>query len=221
MSVWAFLAVIFAGLEALAVWKGWRRVEFIAKPAVIVFLFIWLAGSTGLQGQALWFGLGLVFSVVGDVLLLFPGERMFIGGLASFQLTQVCYLFGFSAQLLDLTAWSLVLLFLILLNAARLLRRIAGTMRAAGQNRMIYPVILYGLTISLMLYAAMSTISDPDWGTGAAILTSLGAFLFWISDLMIAWNKFVTPLKSGRLPILVTYQLGQILLIAGVIRHFG
>jgi hypothetical protein len=80
---------------------------------------------------------------------------------------------------------------------------------------------VYGLVISLMLYAAMSTISDHDWEIGAAFLVSVGAFLFWLSDLLLAWNKFVSPYKFGRLPILAAYHLGQISLIAGVIRQFG
>ena len=113
------------------------------------------------------------------------------------------------------------LLILILLNGVRLLRRIAGAMRANRQDRMVYPVIIYGLVISLMLYAAMSTISDHSWNIVAAFLVSTGAFLFWISDLMLAWKKFVSPLRVGRLPIIVLYQLGQILLISGVIRQLG
>ena len=88
-------------------------------------------------------------------------------------------------------------------------------------NRLVYPVIVYGLVTSLMLYAAMSTISDHDWDIGAAFLVSVGAFLFWISDLMLAWNKFVSPLKFRRLLIVAAYHIGQISLIAGVIRQFG
>lgn len=221
MSLWLILALVFAGVEALAVLKNWRWVEYITKPAVIASLILWLFVSTGLRGNAFWFGLGLLFSLLADVVLMFPHERMFLTGLVIFLLVHVCYLIGFNEQLLNLSAWSLILLSLILLNGVRLLRRIAGSMRAAGQNWLVYPVVVYGLVISLMLYAAMSTISDPAWEIGAAFLVSLGAFLFWLSDLMLAWNKFVTPLKSGRIGVIVTYHLGQISLIAGVIRHFS
>jgi uncharacterized membrane protein YhhN len=94
-------------------------------------------------------------------------------------------------------------------------------MRASRQDRLVYPVIVYGLVISLMLYAAMSTIFDPAWGTGAAFFVSAGAFLFWLSDLILAWNKFVTPLKDSRMLNILTYHLGQIGLIAGVLSQFG
>jgi uncharacterized membrane protein YhhN len=66
----------------------------------------------------------------------------------------------------------------------------------------------------------MSTIFDPAWSTGAAFFVSVGAFLLWISDLILAWNKFVNPFRNSNLGIMLTYHLGQILLIAGVINHY-
>ncbi len=221
MIIWLLLALLFAGLEALAIWKGWQRVEYIAKPAVILCLIAGLSISTGLQGSAFWFGVGLLFSLLGDILLLFPSEKLFLAGLIAFLLAHICYLSGFRQQMLAPTAWTLVLVFVILLNAVRLLRRMVGSMRARGLNRLVYPVIVYGLVISLMLFAAMSTLSDHDWDAGAAFLVSVGAFLFWISDLMLAWNKFVSPLRIGQLLIVAAYHVGQISLIAGVIRQFG
>jgi uncharacterized membrane protein YhhN len=221
MIIWLILALLFAGLEALAIWKGWQRVEYIAKPAVILSLIAALFFGTGLQGSAFWFGVGLFFSLLGDIILLFPSEKMFLAGLIPFLITHICYLFGFRQQLFAPSAWSLVLVFVILLNAVRLLRRIVGAMRARSLNRLVYPVIVYGLVISLMLFAAMSTLSDHDWDTVAAFMVSIGAFLFWLSDLMLAWNKFVSPLKAGRLAIAAAYHVGQICLIAGVIRQFG
>lgn len=221
MSIWLILALIFAGLEALAVRQGWQRVEYVAKPGVILALITWLYLATGLQGNTIWFGMGLLFALAGDILLMLPNERMFIPGLVAFWVTQVCYLLGFKQQLLQFNLWSLVLLVFVLLNGVRLLRRIVGAMRAGGQDSLVTPVILYGLTLSLMLFAAMTTIFDPTWSTGAAFFVSAGAFLLWISDLMLAWNKFVFPLSSGRVPAILTYHLGQILLIAGVISHFA
>ena len=88
-------------------------------------------------------------------------------------------------------------------------------------NCLVYPVVIYGLVVSLMLYAAMSTISDHNWDIGAAFLVTIGAFLFWLSDLMLAWNKFVSPLKTSSILIVAAYQIGQISLIAGVIRQLG
>jgi len=221
MIIWPILALAFAGLEVLALRRNWPRLEYIVKPAVMACLFIWLVLESGLQDHLLWFGLGILFSLIGDILLMISFERLFIPGLVMFLLAHNGYLIGFQEQLLNPNIWSFILLFFIFLNAIRLLRRIVAAMRASRQDRMVYPVILYSLVISLMLYAAMSTIFDPAWGTSAAFLVSAGAFLFWVSDLILAWDRFVSPIQNSRILNILAYHLGQIGLIAGVISQFG
>jgi uncharacterized membrane protein YhhN len=220
MIIWLILALLAAAGEAVAVLRNNQKLEYFAKPAVIVCLLIWLYFSTGLQGNALWFGLGLLLSLVGDVVLINPSDRMFILGLVTFLFTHIFYLIGFKAELMNFTAWSFVLAFFIFINGFRLLRRIVATMRLKRETWLVNPVIVYSLLISLMLYAAMSTIFDPEWKTSAAFFVSAGAFLFYISDLILAWNKFVSPFRNAHILNIVTYYLGQIGLIAGVISQF-
>jgi uncharacterized membrane protein YhhN len=221
MVIWLILTLCSAVLEAIAVQKNIRKLEFFAKPAMMVLLFVWLYSSTGLQGIALWFGFGILFSLVGDVVLLYPSDRMFLIGLSAFLFAHIFYLIGFKDQLLNITAWSFILLFLIFINGTRLLRKIVRSIRARKQDALVIPTIVYGLTISLMLYAAMSTIFDPTWKTSAAFFVSAGAFLFFLSDIVLAWNKFVSPTQNGPILNIVTYHLGQIGLIAGVISQIG
>lgn len=220
MYIWLILALIFAILEFMAVSKNIRHLEYIAKPAVMVFLFLWLYTATALQGNALWFGLGLLFSLAGDVLLLFPFERYFLRGLAAFLMAHIFYIAGFRDALMNFSGWSLILLFIIAVNSSRLLRRFLGAMRARGQNTLVLPVVVYGIVISLMLYAAMSTIYDQTWNTRAVLLVGVGALLFVISDAILAWIRFIAPLKNGRVWVMTLYHLGQIGLIAGAISQF-
>jgi uncharacterized membrane protein YhhN len=145
---------------------------------------------------------------------------MFVLGVIAFLLTHIFYLIGFQDEILHFTAWSFILIFFIYINGLRLLRRIVSAMRVKGFDRLIAPVIVYGVVISFMLYAAMSTILDPAWKTSAALFVSVGAFLFYLSDLILAWNKFVSPLRVRRIPSILAYHLGQIGLIAGVISQF-
>jgi hypothetical protein len=44
--------------------------------------------------------------------------------------------------------------------------------------------------------------------------------LFFYSDAILAWIKFVAPIKNGRMMNMITYHLGQIALIAGVLIQF-
>jgi uncharacterized membrane protein YhhN len=221
MYIWLILALVFAALESLALRKGWDRLEYVVKPAVMVCLFTWLYLTTGLQGLTLWFGLGLVFSLAGDVLLMISLDRMFIFGLAMFLFAHISYIIGFQNELMTVSFWSVMLIVIISVNAVRLMRRIVSAMRARGQSRIVGPVILYSTVITMMLYAALTTLSNPAWEAGASLLVGLGAFLFYISDIILAWNKFVAPINNGRILNIAAYHLGQIGLIAGVISQYG
>jgi alkenylglycerophosphocholine/alkenylglycerophosphoethanolamine hydrolase len=48
----------------------------------------------------------------------------------------------------------------------------------------------------------------------------LGAASFFISDSILAWNKFVTPLSRASFKVMVTYHLGQILIALGAATQF-
>jgi len=220
MNIFPIIALIFAGLDSLALWKKWLRLEYLAKPAVMLVLFLWLWISTGLSGAPLWFGIGILLSLTGDVLLMISLDRFFLAGLMVFLLAHVAYLIGFNTPVPEISAWGFILAIMVGLGSMRIVRRILIALTANGQVRMRAPIIIYGTVISLMLLSAMMKLTDLTWNTGAAALVGVGAFLFYISDIILAWNKFVSPIQHGRIYNIGAYHLGQIALIAGVIAQF-
>jgi len=218
----ALLVVVFGSaiLDWISTFKVWGKVEMFAKPAVMIFLFVWLYAGTILHGALLWFGIGIIFSLIGDVLLLSP-NRFFLPGLIAFLLAHVAYIIGFAINAALPNAWDIFFAFIILLSAVRVLQRFIPALRSKGMNNLILPVEIYALTISVMLFFAVRTLADPNWQTNTTALVSVGAFLFYISDLILAWNRFVAPIQNGRLLNIVAYHLGQIALIVGVAMHFG
>lgn len=213
-------AFLFAALEALAVWQGWRRLEYVAKPAVMVCLFLWLYATTGLHGALLWFGVGILFSMAGDVALL-AIDRFFRFGLVFFLMAHLAYLIGFNIPFPQTPGvWAFGLALVIGLSAARLLRRIVAGVRTK-KARLVTPVIVYSTAITLMLLSALLTLFRPDWAARPAYLVSLGAFLFYLSDIVLAWNRFVSPVTNGRMLNMVLYHLGQISIVLGVAMQFG
>ena len=214
-------ALVFAALESLALWKKWTRLEYLAKPAVMVILFLWLWTSVGLDGASLWFGMGILLSLTGDILLMISLERLFMAGLVAFLLAHLAYLIGFNIPIPEISAWGFVLAIIVGLGGVRVMRRIVAPLAAKGQARMRTPIIIYSAVISLMLLSAMMKMTDFTWSTGAAVLVGVGAFLFYISDIILAWHKFVAPIENGRIYNIGAYHLGQITLIAGVIAQFG
>lgn len=221
MSVFLIAAFVFAGLESLALLKGWRRVEYVVKPAVMIVLFLWLITSAGREGALLWFGLGVLFSLAGDVLLMLSLDRFFLPGLGAFLLAHLTYVIGFNTPLPEISVWGIGLAFIIGLGGARVIRRILASVVAKGQGRLRMPIAVYGIVISLMLLSAMLKQFDVTWEAGAALLVSVGAFLFYLSDIILAWSKFAAPIRNGRIYNIAAYHLGQIALIAGVIAQYS
>ena len=39
--------------------------------------------------------------------------------------------------------------------------------------------------------------------------------------MLLAWNKFVHPIRRGRLALMIAYHLGQMALIAGAVEQLG
>jgi uncharacterized membrane protein YhhN len=220
MFVLPILSIVFAGLESYALFSKNRRLEFIAKPAVMICLSMWLYLSTGWQGAALWFGLGALLSLAGDVFLLWL-DRFFVFGLAAFLLGHLAYLVGFNTPLPPVSTWSILLGLIIGLSGVRIMRRILTGVHASGQSRMAVPVAIYGAVITLMLLSALLTLSNVEWSALASATAALGALFFYASDIVLAWNKFIQPMPRGRMLNIGLYHIGQFLLIAGVILQFS
>ena len=215
------IVLAVAVVDWIAVAKGWKKVEYLAKPWTMAALFLVLALVGRFNSLPLiFFGLGILFSLAGDVFLMFS-DRWFIPGLVSFLLAHVAYIAGFNIPLPVVSpTWALVVALVLAFSAARLLRPIVAGLAAKGERKLISPVIVYGMVITLMLLSAMLTLFRLEWKATPAALVSVGAMLFFYSDAILAWIKFVAPIKNGRMMNMITYHLGQIALIAGVLIQF-
>src|SRR5512134_1344030 len=110
MVLWLILAFLSAILETIAVSRNLQNLEYLAKPAVMMFLFLWLYTNTSLRGDSLWFGIGILSSLAGDVLLMFPTDRFFIAGLIAFLLAHLSYITAFRNELMTFNVWSVFLI---------------------------------------------------------------------------------------------------------------
>jgi len=224
---WLLIAVfVLALLEWIAVALGKKKLEYFAKPATIVVLITWVlaaAYTTETSSAGLnWFVIGLSFSLLGDVFLLLPPERWFMWGFIAFIMGHVAYIFGFSVfSLADKTVILAVILgFIIITVGVQIFLRLRVGLQISGRDNLIVPVGVYSLVISFMLFSAVYSFLNPNWTSSEAYLVSVGALLFYISDILNAWERFVSPFEKGRLKVMVTYHLGQIALAVGATLHF-
>jgi uncharacterized membrane protein YhhN len=216
------LTFVCAAIEWLAVSRSWRKVEYLAKPGVMAFLFAWLLFAGGLGGPLFWFGLGVLLSLAGDILLLLRNERRwFPFGLGAFLLAHIAYIVGFNLPPAPLNTVTLGMALFVGMTAFPLINRVMRSLPKKGLRRLVEPVRYYSATISLMLFSALMTLFRTDWSSAPSYLVSLGAFLFITSDMVLAWNKFVRPMHRGRLLLMVTYHMGQILMVMGAVGQYG
>ncbi len=211
------VALALALVDWLAVVRQWKRLEYVFKPATLVAVLVgaWLL-TRGPHDtwQAPLFLAGLVFSLGGDVFLMLPGERWFLAGLVSFLLGHVCYIVGLNPTV---PPWStLVILVLVGVVGAVLYRSIAAGLRRQGQTSMLIPVAVYSAVLSLMLFSAWATLFRPEWTPMRRGLVIAGASLFFASDAMLAWDRFVTRSSLLNVLVIVTYHLGQMALAASI-----
>lgn len=208
---WALLAV--AGLFAVGDWiavapgVGARRIEYVLKPATLVALIattIVLTPENAAQ-RAL-FVVALVLSLAGDVFLMLPAD-LFVAGLASFLLAHLAYIAGFAAPGLTLR-WAALGAALVAIAGATVGTRIVGAVRSAHQE-LVAPVTVYMAVISAMVVFAAGS---AEW------LAIAGAALFYCSDALIAWDRFVSSKRWARPAIMATYHLAQGALVVSLAR---
>ncbi len=209
-------------IDWLAVAGSRRRLEYAAKPAAMLALLAWLWVESGVrltQAPLGWFAAGLVCSLAGDVLLMLP-ERFFVPGLVAFLLAHLAYIVGLNA---GGSLWPVeaILVIPMAFIGGWLFGQVRGALQAKRRGKLVAPVALYTIVISLMVVSAVATLFRSEWPGGAAALVSVGAGLFFISDAVLAWNRFVGPVRNGKLVVIVAYHLGQLALIWGAARMFA
>ena len=96
-----YIPIIVAFLLAILNWiaadRQIKALEYVTKPATMLALLWWIGSSVGFGGSMVWFSLGVVFCLAGDVFLMVPRD-MFIFGLVAFLLGHICYSVGLNNQ---------------------------------------------------------------------------------------------------------------------------
>jgi uncharacterized membrane protein YhhN len=215
------LAFVFAIVSWIAHWFEIRWLYLITKPLVILTLVAWSLLGSGWRGEILWFGLALIFSLLGDIALMVSPDRFFLQGLVFFLIAHLFYLVGFNLTFPTWQPLMLLILLVCLLVLAWYIRLILKNLRSDAKNRpMQVPVLVYCAVLGLMFLSGLSKLFDPLWPLRAGVLVALGAGLFVISDCILAYNRFVKPLRHVSISVLIPYHLAQAFIILGVLIRY-
>ncbi|MEN2394606.1 lysoplasmalogenase [Pseudomonas halotolerans] len=196
---WLILALMGAATYVYGLTVHATLLCLLVKPMPVLALLGWLHDAPPSEYRR-WISLGLIFSLVGDVLLAWPGD-LFVFGLGVFLLAHLAYL---KAYLSDCRRPALLSLALALGLGATLL----GILISSGLGPLLVPVIVYGLAISAMLWRALARLGT-EVPERSAWLAAAGALAFVFSDSVIGINRFVAPFHAAPYLIIISYWLGQ------------
>ena len=200
------LVIVSAFIHIRAEYRGPRQHIYIFKPLTMVFvLLIATLGQAALPFYKYMIIIGLFFSLAGDVFLMLPSDR-FVAGLVAFLIAHLFYIAAFASEISTLIWWPLIP-FVIYGIAIYIIL-------ASSLGKLKLPVLIYVAVILIMAWLAWERWSQT--GQSGALLASIGAVLFIISDTILAMDRFRGTFKLARALNLTTYFSAQ-LLIAGSI----
>jgi uncharacterized membrane protein YhhN len=194
----------------LAEYRNSRIGVWIAKPVASAgFVAAGMLGEAAQTSYGRWVLIGLVLSMLGDVLLIPRGrESIFRLGVFSFLLGHVSYSVAFAGLSPDSAATAVAAV--VFVGAGLLIaRRLAGHI-PAGLAAAAYA---YMLVITVMVVLA----------GGAAVATAhsaifVGALAFYLSDISVALDRLVEENFMHRLWGLPLYFAAQLVLAATTLR---
>jgi uncharacterized membrane protein YhhN len=193
------LVILSASVCIWAEYHGPPRLVYISKPLTIVFIW-WIAilGQTALPLYKYLIIAGLVISTAGDVFLMLPSDR-FVAGLVAFLLAHLFYIAAFVSEISALTGWLIIPFVFFGFIIYAILTPSLGKLR--------YPVLIYVVVILIMAWLSWERWSQTSQSW--ALLASIGAVLFLISDTILALNRFRKSFKLARALNLTTYFAAQ------------
>ena len=203
----AFLiaAGVSAVLHLVAESRGIRSLVYLFKPLTTSLIIA--AAAVMPEGDPRYrvlIVIGLLFSLAGDIFLMFPDDH-FQAGLVSFLFAHVAYIVAFSR---GTRAQPLALLPFLLVSAVvlRLLWPHLGRLRLA--------VLVYVLALVAMAWLAASRAAA--WPALPTYGAAIGAALFLFSDATLAIRKFRGPFAGAQIAIMTTYVAAQALIASSV-----
>jgi len=167
--------------------------------------------------------LGLILSLIADVILIFDGDEFFLAGLAIFFCAHIMYIIAFSipqhkdgepVPINYMRAVYFVALMMILPAV------LTAKMIEDGLPKvLVYSVVAYSAIISTLGWRAAARIGYSTETTSSQVMAFIGALLFICSDTTLAFNRFYSTIPHEKIIVLSTYWAAQTLFVVYLQRN--
>jgi uncharacterized membrane protein YhhN len=172
-------------------------------PMVLLIGAAWKSlKSHSLDGK--YFIAGLIFSACGDFILDYDRVNWFIFGLGAFFIAHLCYLASLKPYVKSLKQTQYLLISLLYVGyGAGMLWLLSG-----GLGELFIPVFAYMSILLLMALATVFSGKSNPW-------LIVGGISFVLSDSLIGFDKFFSPIENVSFVIMITYYFAQFSLFKG------
>lgn len=212
-----FLLIIILNLTVQA--SIFEEYSILIKPLICLSLAFYLYKQSNMRigFNRLVFS-GLIFSLVGDVLLLYAGSDvyLFLYGLVSFLIAHILYSAAFFRDFKNNPQESKYYGHLMLFCMGVFSMSYYTWIRDYLNNFKI-PVLAYIFVISIM--AILAAYRYKRVNLLSFRLICFGAVFFVISDSALAFKKFVEPYSFAGILIMSTYMIAQFMITMGTIER--
>jgi uncharacterized membrane protein YhhN len=202
----SIIALISAIITIYAKLRENYLLQYIFKPLTMltIILMAFLNSSTPTTFYQQMIIVGLIFSTIGDVLLI--DSRRFVYGLLSFLAAHICFIVAFYSVTTTPNLPSLVFYLIYVTGFLAVLWK--------HLDKLKLPVIVYSLALAAMSWLALSkTVEHHNHHTFHAFV---GSLMFVASDSLLAFAKFKSPFRFAEILILSTYFLAQFFIALSV-----
>ncbi|MDO4941154.1 MAG: lysoplasmalogenase [Erysipelotrichaceae bacterium] len=159
--------------------------------------------------------LALIFSWIGDMFLILKGVKWFTIGGISFEISHIFFILSY-AEFVDFSKLNIV--FVVALIALFVVSSsiIFHYLRPHLPKPLFYPMYMYLIVNGLMnCFAWFRSLCTSG---GAAIITAIGALLFYISDSSLFFVRFKKNCKlKTHFLVMLTYSIGELLIVIGLV----
>jgi uncharacterized membrane protein YhhN len=216
-SPWLILFILVLGGDIAGILLKNGLLQYACKPLIVLSLVgYFMSGVRNSKTKlAKWILLALLFSCLGDVLLMFQerNEDFFLFGLSAFLLAHIFYIVFFQqVRTRENIKSNIFFLFIVVAYYAGLIIWLSPFL-----DDMKLPVRIYGIVISFMLLLALHMLFSRNKEAGRWMMS--GAVLFVLSDSILAINKFYQPFEPANILIMLSYGLAQLFIVQGAVRY--
>ncbi len=214
--------ILFAAFSIIHLYDSYRdNAEGRAKTKPFLLLFLLLFYVSAAKHLDVFLALALLFSWLGDVLLIPKGHKWFTIGGISFMISHLFFILTYRhhIHLRDIPLHLLLPAAILYYGISLLVIR---QIQPTTPKKMIGPMYFYLLCNSTMnVFSLMQLITLKSTGALAAFI---GALLFYFSDcclFLVRYHVNKDLIFKKHFTVMLSYLLGELMITAGIMMMGG